>query len=141
MKLLVQVNTIDGERETSIGYALVEMNNETVEYLTKRRALFEASKKFADDLSDMRFWGCEFITFHGDIDLDAVMSEDEQHLFDERGYWEVSDDFSFTNAEEAVEWEFEQVVLDGDSWYVTANEKDVGTEIQTREIPHELSKL
>ena len=137
MKLLVQVNTIDGERETAIGYAIVAVTAEMQEYMAKRRALFAASKNFADDLSDMRFWGCDFITFHGDIDLDTVMSEDEQHMFDEKGYWEVSDDFEFANDEEVVEWEFEQVVLDGDSWYVTANEKDVGVEVKTREMPHE----
>lgn len=134
MKLLVQVSTIDGERETDIQYAIIEVNAETQEYLTKRKVLFAASKNFAEDLSDMRFWGCSFVTFHGNIDLDELIDEDEQHTFDEQGYWEVSDDFA--NDEEVSEWEFEQVVLDGDSWYITANEKGTGVEIKTREIPY-----
>ncbi|MCK9567500.1 hypothetical protein M0R72_00960 [Candidatus Pacearchaeota archaeon] len=139
MKILIQVNTIDGELETDIQYAVVEVNPEMQQYLTQRLALFNASKQFATDLSDMRFWGCAFITFHSNIDLDTLLGEDEQHVFDEQGYWAVVDDFA--NDEEASEWEFEQVVLDGDGWYVTANEKDTGVEIKTREIPYDLSQL
>jgi hypothetical protein len=139
MKILVQVNTIDGEANSDINYAIIEVTDEMQQYLAKRKALFEASLQYAEDLSDMRFWGCAFITFHNNIDLDTVMSEDEQHLFDEKGHWAVPDDFA--NDEESSEWELEQVVLDGESWYVTANEKDTGVEIKTREIPHDLSKL
>lgn len=139
MKLLVQVSTIDGERQAGIIYAVIEVTDATTEYLTTGKALFTASKQFADHLATMRFWGCSFITFYNDLDLSKFIDENEKHLFDELGYWAVSDDFA--KDVEEVECEFEQVVLDGDSWYVTANEKDTGVEVKTREIPYDCSKL
>jgi hypothetical protein len=144
MKLLLQVLEVDNSSsipQTDINYAIVEITDEVQQYLAKRKALFEVSKTYSDDLAGMRFWGCSFITFHDKIvdEDEKIIDEDERHIFDEQGYWIVPDDFA--NDIESAECEFTQVVLDGESWYVTANEKDTGVEIKTREIPHDLSKL
>jgi hypothetical protein len=134
MKLLVQVNTVAGLLESEVQYAIIEVTSEMQEYLTKRRALFTASQQYADDLWDMRFSGCAFVTFYDNIDLDAVMDESEQHLLEQHGYWKVSDDFA--NDEEASECECTQVVLDGDTWYITTYETSTLVEVKTREIPY-----
>jgi len=138
MKLLLQVSTVDGDLEAEIKYAIVEIDNEVKQYLAQRLALFSAVKQIADDLADLRFWGCDFIAFYSNLDLSTVMNEDEENLFSEQGYWEVPDDFA--NEEEAADWELTCLVLDGESCNVSANESD-GVEIITRDIPFTLLGL
>ena len=138
MKILLQVITVDCDLETEIKYAIVKINDEIKQYLAQRLALFNIAKQFADDISDIRFWGCSFITFHKNIDLSALLDEDEEHVFDEQGYWEVPDDFA--NDEEAADCELERVSLDSDGWNVSANE-NYGVEVTTRDVPFALFGL
>jgi hypothetical protein len=138
MKLLLQVSTVDGDLEAEINYAIVEISDEVKQYLVQRLALFNAVKQISDDLADLRFWGCDFITFYNNLDLSKVMDEDEENLFGEQGYWEVPDDFA--NDEEAADWELVRLVLDGESCNISANEND-GVEIITRDVPFTLLGL
>jgi len=134
MKLLLQISGVDGI-ESDISYAIAEINDDVKQYLAQRQALFNTAVQFADDLLDLRFMGCDFVTFYHDLDVDAAIGE-HGDLFDEQGFLEVPD--SFANDEKSADVDLDlRLILDNDYWYVTAYEN--GIEVMTREV--QFSKL
>jgi hypothetical protein len=125
MRLLLRV-------PIEISCALVDINDETIKYLLARRAVFTTAKALLADLADMRFWW-PFATFHTSLlDLISELDEDEEHLFVEQGYWEVSDDFC--KDADVSNVEYDQIVIDKDGFYLSAHKKH-GLGIITRNVP------
>jgi hypothetical protein len=82
----------------------------------------------------MRFWGCSFIKFYNDDFVSLEPKPIDTSSFIEKGFCEIPDNFE--NELSLAEWEFAQVVIEKDSWYVIAYDNDV--EIRTRDIKYEV---
>jgi len=144
MKLLLQVSGVDAT-ESDINYATIEIDDEVKQYLAKRQSLFVTAQQFAEDLMDLRFVACSFITFYNNIDLDFVMGKGEQKEFEGQGYWKIPDDLPTESSVLAEQIQSETLILDDESFYIIAfdgmaNDED-GSDVMTREVPFVLLGL
>ena len=137
MKLLALVSEIKSDLgDLGINYAVLNLDDKAKQYLEERQVLFKAVRSIANDLNNMRFVGCSFITFYRDIDLRLIMGEDEEHILFENGYFELPDGLDIsTNVEDAPH---PQLVIGNNIWYVLAGYE--GAEICTQPILFEDAK-